>query len=88
MIQMAITYCNDSDLAHIRLYRNGQIFGNYTKGPFASWPAGDTEVFWGIRNGHRAHNGGPHDMDAHIEESRIYTGVLTDVEIKRLTPKS
>ena len=61
------------------------MFGDYTKGPLVSWPKGDAEVFWGIRHGN-ANNGGPDNMDAHIEESRIYAGVLTSKELKELRP--
>ena len=85
MIQIAISYENNNGNAHIRLYRNGDMFGDYTKGPLVSWPKGDAEVFWGIRQGN-ANNGGPDNIDAHIEESRIYAKVLTSEELKELRP--
>ena len=85
MIQIAISYENVNGKAHIRLYRNGEMFGEYTKGPFVNWPAGDAEVFWGVRHGNAVH-GGPDHMDAHIEESRIYAGVLTGEDLKKLQP--
>ena len=46
---------------------------------------GDAEIFWGVRHGN-ARSGGPENMDAHIEESRIYAGVLTGEQLKRLNP--
>ncbi len=85
MNQIAISYENDNGNAHVRLYRNGVKIGDYTKGPFVNWPKGDAEIFWGIRHGN-AVDGGPDSMDAHIEESRIYGGVLTAVELKQLKP--
>ena len=33
-----------------------------------------------------AGSGGPGDLDAHIEDSRIYTSALSDAEIKKLLP--
>ena len=86
MVQLAISYEDENGKAHIRLYRNGRKFGDYIKGPFVNWPKGDAEVFWGIRHGH-AMRGGPGNMDAHIEESRIYAGVLTSDDLKKLKPK-
>ena len=85
LIQLAISYENYNGKAHIRLYRDGVMFGEYTKGYIASWPKGDAEVFWGVRHGN-AKNGGPDNMDAHIEESRIYASVLTSEELKKLRP--
>ena len=83
LIQLAISYENDNGKAHIRLYRDGVMFGEYTRGYIASWPRGDAEVFWGVRHGNAKH-GGPDSMDAHIEESRIYASVLTSEELKKL----
>ena len=85
LIQLAISYENYNGKAHVRLYRNGIMFGDYTKGNIASWPKGDAEIFWGVRHGN-ARSGGPENMDAHIEESRIYAGVLTGEQLKRLNP--
>ena len=84
-IQLAISYENYNGKARIRLYRNGVMFGDYTKGNIASWPRGDAEIFWGVRHGNAKH-GGPDSMDAHIEESRIYAGVLTGEQLKQLYP--
>ena len=85
MVQLAISYENENGRAHIRLYRNGRKFGDYIKGRFVNWPKRDTQVFWGIRHGN-ATMGGPGNMDAHIEESRIYADVLTSSDLKKLDP--
>ena len=85
LIQLAISYENYNGKAHIRLYRNCVMFGEYTKGYIASWPRGDAEVFWGVQHGNAKH-GGPDNIDAHIEESRIYASVLTSEELKKLRP--
>ena len=84
LIQMAISYENSGGQAHIRLYRNGESCGEYTKGPLGTWPKGDAEVFFGIRHGSEA-GGGPGNLDAHIEEARIYNGVLSQDEIRNTT---
>ena len=86
MVQLAISYENENGKARIRLYRNGEKFGEYMKGPFVTWPRGDAEVFWGIRHGN-AQRGGPDNMDAHIEESRIYAGVLDSKDLLKLRLK-
>ena len=86
MVQLAISYENENGKARIRLYRNGEKFGEYVKGPFVTWPKGDAEVFWGIRHGN-AQSGGPDNMDAHIEESRIYAGVLDSKDLLKLLLK-
>jgi len=41
-------------------------------------------VFFDKRHGNI--DGGPGDLDAHIEEARVYSGVLTQAEIQALTP--
>ena len=89
-IQLAISYENNGGSPRIRLYKDGEIFGDYTKGPFETWSAGDAEAIWGYRHTDSAHNPpvAHGSLDAHIIESRIYANVLTDVDLKRLTPKS
>jgi hypothetical protein len=81
-IVMAITYENVGGLAHITLYRNGVPIGEYTQGSIGSWPTGDAEVFFGIRHGSTA--GGPGNLDALIEEARIYDDVLSQAQIEEL----
>lgn len=82
LIFLAYTYADEGGQAQLNLYRNGEQFGDYKMGAIASWPAGDAEIFWGIRHGNEG--GGPDNMDAHIEESRIYGTVLTEDEINTL----
>ena len=84
LIQMAITYTNVNGNTRVRLYHDGILFGDYTQGRMAVWKRGDTEVFWGPR--HSIRRGGSGDLDAHIEESRIYATVLTSDELKKLRP--
>ena len=83
-VQIAITYTNVKGNARVRLYRDGIKFGDYTKGKLPIYSRGDTEIFWGIRHG--SASGGPGHLDALIEESRIYAGVLTPEELKQLKP--
>jgi hypothetical protein len=83
LIQMAISYADSKGNAAIKIYRNGEVIGDYTQGPLANWDKNDAEVFFGLRHGNVG--GGPGNLDAHIEEARIYDGVLTQAEIKALT---
>ena len=80
LIQMAISY---GDGNQIMIYRNGELIGDYTVGALGTWPTGDAEVFFGIRHGNSA-TGGPGNLDALIEEARIYGIVLSEDEIKGL----
>jgi len=81
MIQMAITHEDDGG-NHVRVYRNGELIGDYTMGNLATWPTNDGEVFFGKRHGNT--DSGPGELDAHIEEARVYAGVLTQAEIQGL----
>lgn len=89
IIQMAISYKKVSgSMAHIRLYRNGEVIGDYVKGNLANWQNDiyGVEVLWGPR--HKKLSGGAFgNIDAHIEESRIYGEVLGSEDIRRLYPK-
>ena len=85
LIQMAISYEKDGESPHISIYRNGDLIGDYTQGDFATWPTGDAEVFWGVRHVTAAPNG---NLDALIEDSRIYDVVLTQDEIRALQPNT
>ncbi len=82
LIFMAYTYEDEGGQALIKLYRNGEQIGEYKMGAIASWPAGDAEIFWGIRHGNEG--GGPGNLDAQIAESRLYGTVLSQAEIKKL----
>ena len=82
MIQIAISHEDDgSGTAIVRGYRNGESLGEYTQGPLATWATGDAEVIFGKRHFNNATNATPGDMDAHIEEAWIYSGVLSADEI-------
>jgi len=83
LIYMAYTYEDDGG-NHVTLYHDGEIFGEYTLGSIPTWKANDAEVFWGIRHGNAA-SGGPGNLKARIEESRIYNSVLSDAQIAALT---
>ncbi|MFQ6043056.1 MAG: DUF6785 family protein [Candidatus Poribacteria bacterium] len=49
LVYMAISYEDDGGDAHVRIYRNGDLIGDYTKGFMASWVAGNVEALFGIR---------------------------------------
>jgi hypothetical protein len=81
LFQIAISHEDDgTGTAIVRGYRDGEPIGEYTQGDLAVWPTGDAEVFFGIRHGNAA-DGGPGNLDAHIEEARVYSGVLSQAEI-------
>ncbi len=82
MIFLAVTYKNDKGSYKITGYRNGDSLGSYTKGELKTWPTGDAEAIWGKR--HTNGLAGPGDLNAHIEESRIYAVALTQDEIQSL----
>ena len=85
LIQMVISYEDDGGgNAHIRLYRNGELIGDYTKGPLDTWVAGDAEAIFGPRAyiGGTAHGW----VVARVDEARIYGGVLTPDVITAVTP--
>lgn len=84
LIMMAISYEDDGGTARVRIYRNGDEIGDYTFGQFVSFDNNDAEAIWGKRHG--GLGGGPGDLDAHIEDSRIYASVLSQAEIKKLLP--
>jgi hypothetical protein len=84
LVQMAISYENDGGTAHVRIYRNAEKIGDYTFGQFEPFNKNDAEAIWGKRHG--GVGGGPGDLDAHIEDSRIYAAVLSQAEIKKLLP--
>lgn len=80
LIELSISYEGDgTGQAHITIYRNGEIIGDYTKGPLVTWEAGDTEAIFGPRAviGGTAHGW----VIARVEEARIYNEVLSQDEI-------
>jgi hypothetical protein len=76
---LAISYEDEGGEARVRLYRNGEAIGDYTKGPLKTWVAGDTEAIFGPRAviGGTAHGW----VIARVEEARIYNEVLSPDEI-------
>ena len=82
MVFIAITYKNDNNQYQITGYRNGESMGGFRKGDIKTWSAGNSEAVWGKR--HTAGLGGPGDLNAHIEESRIYNVALTADEVMSL----
>ena len=84
LVHMAISYEDKGGQAHIKIYHDGDLIGEYTQGGIGSWVEDDAEVFFGIRHGNTA--GGPGNLDALIEDARIYNQVLSQDEIKELVP--
>ena len=66
------------------IYHNGVKIGDYKQGIFALFAKDDCEAIWGIRHG--SVGGGPGDLDAKIENTRIYATVLSQGEVKALRP--
>ena len=81
---MAISYEDKGGQAHIKIYHDGDLIGEYTQGGIGSWEKDDAEVFFGLRHGNTG--GGPGNLDALIEDARIYNQVLSQDEIKELVP--
>jgi len=85
LIQLAISYENKEGQAHIRIYRNGDLIAEYTKGPIATWTAGDVEAIFGIRACFIGFGGTVYGWVAeHVEEARIYGSVLSQDDIKNI----
>lgn len=80
MLFFAITYKGANNQTEITGYRNGENLGSILREALETWPAGDAEAIWGKR--HVNGLAGPGDLNAHIEESRIYNIALTDEEIQ------
>lgn len=82
LIQLAISYENDNNMAKIMIYRNGEIIGDYTLGPIVSWVEGDVEALFGPRAliGGTAYGW----VVARVEDARIYNAVLSEKEINNL----
>ncbi len=82
MVFLAITYKDVKKQYEITGYRNGKSLGSFVMGDLRTWPAGDAEAIWGKR--HVNGLAGPGELNAHIEESRIYNVALTEDEIQSL----
>ena len=85
LVQMAITYQSVSGNAHVSIYRNGSLIGDYTQGPMASWSAGDAEVLFGARHTLNGVGETRGVLDARIEEAMIFDEVLPQSKIQELT---
>ena len=83
LVYLAFTYEDVGGTYKITGYRNGVSLGSYEKGDgIEIWPSGDAEAIWGKRWTQGL--SGPGDLNAHIEESRIYSVALTETEIKEM----
>lgn len=82
LIQLAISYEDDGGNAKIMIYRNGEVIGDYTKGPIKTWVEDDVEALFGPRAliGGTAHGW----IVARVEDARIYNAVLNGDEITNL----
>ena len=82
MVYLAFTYEDKGGTYKITGYRNGVNLGSYEKGDIKTWPTGDAEAIWGKR--HTNGLGGPGELNAHIEESRMYSVALTEDEVNEM----
>ena len=82
MVYLVITYEDVKNKYRITGYRNGKSLGSFDMGDLRTWPAGDAEAIWGKR--HVNGLAGPGNLNAHIEESRIYNVALTEDEVQSL----
>ena len=82
MVFLALTYKDVKKQYEITGYRNGESLGSFVMGDLRTWPAGDAEAIWGKR--HVNGLAGPGELNAHIEESRIYNVALTEDEVQSL----
>ena len=86
LFQLAISYENSDGEAHIMMYRNGDLIGEYTQGPIATWTAGDVEVIFGPRADFSGFGGAAYGWIAcHVEEARLYGSILSQAQIEALT---
>jgi len=85
LFQLAISYEDSEGQAHIMMYRNGDLIGEYTKGPIATWTAGDVEAIFGPRADFSGFGGAAYGWIAcHVEEARLYGSVLSQDQVKAL----
>lgn len=83
MLNIVITYKDDGGQYEITGYRNGESLGSFKASTgLRTWPAGDAEAIWGKR--HANGLSGPGDLNAHIEESRIYDIALSAADVKTM----
>ncbi len=82
MVFLVITYKDVNGQYEITGYRNGESMGSFKKGDLRTWPKDDAEAIWGKR--HVNGLNGPGELNAHIEESRIYNIALTADEVETI----
>lgn len=88
MLFLVITYKDIGGRYEVTGYRNGESLGGYEVNhgganmDLRTWPAGNAEAIWGRR--HVNGLNGPGDLNAHIEESRIYNIALTENEVQTI----
>lgn len=80
---LVITYKGAGNQTEITGYRNGESLGSIKREALETWPAGDAEAIWGKRHDNGDGNG-PGNLNAHIEESRIYNIALTQDEVQTI----
>ncbi|MGH1433285.1 MAG: RICIN domain-containing protein [Lewinella sp.] len=81
LVMMAITYADVGGETNVKIYRNGQLVGDYTKGSIREYGS-TAEVLFGARHTNGQNQYG--SVDARIEEARIYNGVLTENNVQGL----
>jgi len=80
LVMMAISYEDlNNNNVRITLYRNGVQIGQYDDGPIGTWVAGDAEMWMGKRHG--SGTNGPGQLDAKINEARLYGRTLSSTEV-------
>ncbi len=83
MVFLVITYEDVNGQYEITGYRNGESLGGFKANTgLRTWPKDDAEAIWGKR--HVNGLNGPGDLNAHIEESRIYNIALTEDEVQAI----
>lgn len=82
-VNIVITYRNDNNQYEITGYRNGESLESFRKGAIKTWPANDAEAIWGKRHTSSGLNG-PGELNAHINESRIYDIALTADDVSTM----
>ncbi len=84
MHNIVITYRNDNNNYEITGYRDGESLGSFKASTgLRTWPKGDAEAIWGKRHTSSGLNG-PGELNAHIEESRIYNVALSAEDVKMM----
>ena len=83
MVYLAFTYEDKGGTYKITGYRNGKSLGSYEKGDIKTWPHRRRRSDLG-QTPYKRSRGVPGDLNAHIEESRIYSVPLTEAEVNEM----